>query len=193
MKPNFITLNDENTLGAIQIGESYNVPVVVLTDPMLIGDEQYVDLAISTVSMSEVCESLDSTLCFDCDGSSTYEKSFVKGWLNSDFYEALPDEIKESMIEIEYESNGKILSDKVVLMSIHEMGFDNEEIIRKEGLMYKNSGDFLLSNLEPATYMTRTRVSMLDPFVWAADEDMELVKVDIEESAAMIAVIRVKL
>ena len=98
-------------------------------------------------------------MIFD-NSTSIYENSSIRKYLNEEFYNGFSEEVKSMMRIMEVSSNGKLLEDKVKLLSMSELGLDDysEFILKGEGDPYPIATHMVKNKEnEYVNHMTRSR------------------------------------
>ena len=92
--------------------------------------------------------------------SNIYEDSSIRKYLNTDYYDSFSSEAKAMIQIMDVSSNGKILKDKVKLLSMTELGLDDyhSDILKGEGNPYTVTTHMLKDKEgKYRMYMTRSR------------------------------------
>ena len=101
--------------------------------------------------------------------SNIYEDSSIRKYLNTDYYDSFSSEAKAMIQIMDVSSNGKILKDKVKLLSMTELGLEDyhNDILKGEGNPYPVT-THMLKDIEDKYRMHMTRSRGLGNFryIW---------------------------
>ena len=112
-------------------------------------------------------------MIFD-NSTSIYENSSIRKYLNEEFYNGFSEEVKSMMRIMEVASNGKILGDKVKLLSMTELGLSDfhKDICKNEGNPYPVITHMLKNKEnEYVNHMTRSRDLVDSWYVWRISDN----------------------
>ena len=113
-------------------------------------------------------------MIFD-NSTSIYENSSIRKYLNEEFYNGFSEEVKSMIQTMKVKSNGKILEDKVKLLSMTELGLDDynrEFILKNEGNPYPVITHMLKNKEnEYVNHMTRSRDLVDSWYVWRISDN----------------------
>ena len=118
------------------------------------GTTDTIDLRTSTIALENIY--FDDSV----NKSNIYEDSSIRRYLNDTFYNGFCPQAKDMIQTMDVSSNGKILKDKVKLLSMTELGMDDyyeDNLLKGEGNPYNITTHFFNEDKFNAFHMTRSR------------------------------------